>query len=243
METMNNPKIGIRDGLPIGLGYFAISFAFGIAATAAGLSIGEAVLISAFNLTSAGQLAALPIIASGGALIELALTQLIINLRYSLMSISLSQRFDKKIRLLDRFPLAFTLTDEIFAVSISHGRPLGRKYLYSALLLPYLGWTGGTLLGAVAGNVLPDIVTKALGVSMYAMFIAIIVPAARKSLPVLLCVLCSVGLSCLFRYVPPLYDNVPSGFVIIIIAVAVSILFAALFPVKDEEQKEEVEGI
>ena len=237
MEVMNNPRIGIRDGLPIGIGYLAISFAFGLAATASGLSIAEALLISMFNLTSAGQLAALPIIVGGGTLIELALTQLVINVRYSLMSISLSQRFGKTIKFIDRFLLAFTLPDEVFAVSISHERPLGKKYLFSALLLPYLGWTFGTLFGAITGNILPDILASALGVAMYAMFIAIVVPAARVSFPILLCVLTSIALSCLFRLVEPL-KNVPSGFVIIIIAVFTGVLFAILFPQKDEEEKE-----
>jgi len=235
METMNSPRVGLTHGLPIGLGYLAISFAFGIAASSSGLSIAEAVFISMFNMTSAGQLAALPIFLGGGGLIELALTQLIINLRYSLMSISMSQRFDKGIRMLDRLYLAFTLTDEMFAVSISNERPLGKKYLISLLILPYLGWTLGTLLGAIAGNILPSILVNALGVSMYAMFIAIVVPAARAKKPVLLCVLVSVMLSCLFKYIPVL-NKIPAGFVIIIIAVACSAIFAALFPIKDEEK-------
>ena len=232
---MNSPRVGLTHGLPIGLGYLAISFAFGIAASSSGLSIAEAVFISMFNMTSAGQLAALPIFLGGGGLIELALTQLIINLRYSLMSISMSQRFDKGIRMLDRLYLAFTLTDEMFAVSISNERPLGKKYLLSLLILPYLGWTLGTLLGAIAGNILPSILVNALGVSMYAMFIAIVVPAARAKKPVLLCVLVSVMLSCLFKYIPVL-NKIPAGFVIIIIAVACSAIFAALFPIKDEEK-------
>lgn len=229
--------MGLRDGLPVSLGYLSISFAFGLMATSYGLPVYEAVLISMFNLTSAGQLAALPIIASGGSLIELALTQLLINLRYSLMSISLSQRFDKEIRIRDRLYLSLTLTDEIFAVSIGKNSMLGKKYLLSLVVLPYIGWALGTLLGAVAGNVLPEILATALGVSMYAMFIAILVPAAKASLPVAITVLLSVAVSCLFEYLPAL-GAIPEGFVIIISAAAVSVLMAILFPLGKNEESE-----
>jgi len=233
----NNINIGLRDGFAIGLGYLAISFAFGIMATGMGLSVLEAVAISAINLTSAGQLAALPIIAGGGSLIELALTQLVINLRYSLMSISLSQSFDKEIKPKHRLWLAFSLTDEIYAVSLGRGEALGKKYMLGILIMPYIGWTLGTLLGAVAGNILPEIVVVALGISMYAMFIAIVVPAARDSLPVALCVVLSLVLSCVFYYVPVIKE-IPDGFVIIISAVIAATLFALLFPLKDEEFEE-----
>ena len=222
--------------MPIGLGYLAISFAFGITATTSGLSILEALLISMTNLTSAGQLAAVPIITGGVRYLELALTELIINLRYSLMSISISQRLDKKIKLKERFLLAFTLTDEIFAVSIGKDQPLGKKYMLSLLILPYIGWSLGTLLGAIAGNVLPAIIISALGIAMYAMFIAIFVPAARDSRPVLFVVLIAVTLSMLFYYVPVL-NQVSAGFVIIISAVAASLVMALLCPIEDEREE------
>ena len=241
MDTVqNNPRMGFRDGMPIGLGYLAISFAFGITATSSGLSILEALLISMTNLTSAGQLAAVPIITSGVRYIELALTELIINLRYSLMSISISQRLDKKIRLHERFLLAFTLTDEIFAVSIGKQQPLGKKYMFSLLVLPYLGWSPGTLLGAIAGNILPEIIVSALGIAMYAMFIAIFVPAARDSRPVLFVVLIAVALSALFYYTPIL-NQLSAGFVIIICAIAASVIMAIIRPIDEPDKaKEEV---
>lgn len=229
-SVQNNGKIGARDGLPIGLGYLAISFAFGILATSVGLSIPEAVLISMTNLTSAGQLAALPIIAAGGSYFELALTQLVINIRYSLMSISLSQRFDSKIKAWDRLYLAFALTDEIFAVSCGKEQNLGRRYLIFAILPAYAGWTLGTLFGAIAGNILPQILINALGTAMYAMFIAIVVPVSKRNKPVALCVLTALVLSCVFYYTPYL-NKIPSGFVIIIVAVLVGALFALLFPI------------
>ena len=231
---MNTVKIALRDGLPIGLGYFAVSFAFGIMAVGSGLSVYEALLISMLNMTSAGQLAALPIIAGGGSLLELALTQLVINSRYSLMSVSLSQNLHNEIRVRDRFIHAFNLTDEMFAVAIGKEEPVGRKYLLSLLILPYLGWTLGTLIGAIAGNILPAVVVSALGVSMYAMFIAIVVPVARDSRPIALLTLISVGLSALFYYLPAL-QVIPDGFVIIIIAIACSTIFALVAPIKDED--------
>ncbi|MBP3308127.1 MAG: AzlC family ABC transporter permease [Clostridia bacterium] len=235
METVQNDiKAGLKDGLPIGLGYLATSFAFGILSNSLGLTLLEAVLISMTNLTSAGQLAAAPIIAAGGRLIELALTQLVINMRYSLMSISLSMQLDKNIGIRHRFILAFTVTDEMYAVSVGKRRPLGMKYMLSLLIFPYLGWTLGTLLGAVAGNILPAVVVSALGVAMYAMFIAIVTPAARESHPILAVVAISVALSCLFFYLPAL-EAVPDGFVIIICAVAASVVMSIVSPLPDDE--------
>ncbi len=234
METMNNPKIALRDGLPIGLGYFAVSFAFGIMAAGSGLSILEALFISMLNMTSAGQLAALPIIAGGGSLLELALTQLVINSRYSLMSVSLSQSLDGKIKLRDRFLIAMNLTDEMFAVAIGKSIPVGRRYLFTLLILPYLGWSLGTLLGAIAGNILPSIIVSALGVAMYAMFIAIVTPAARDSGRIALLVLASIALSALFYYLPYL-SAIPSGFVIVICAVVCSVAFAIFAPIDDDK--------
>ena len=225
--------MGIRDGLPICFGYFAVSFAFGIFAVEAGLSIIEAVMISALNLTSAGQLAAVPIISGGGGFIELALVQLIINARYSLMSVSLSQRMGLNIRTSDRFAIAFANTDEVFAVSMSKEAMLGRRYMYGLIITPFLGWTLGTLFGAVAGNVLPAILVSALGIAIYAMFIAIVVPAAKSSLKVAAAALSAVALSCIFFYIPTL-SEIPSGFTIIIIAVLVSLVMAILAPISEE---------
>ena len=238
-EILNNKSMGLRDGLPIGIGYFAISFAFGIMAVSYGFGIHEAFLISALNLTSAGQMAALPIIARGGSFIELGLTQLLINLRYSLMSISLSQKLDPGTRTADKLYLALNVTDEMYAVSIGKDQPLGKKYMLSLLLLPYLGWTLGTLLGAVAGNILPALIVTALGISMYAMFIAIVVPVARTSRPVLAAVIISIALSCSFKYLP-LLNKVPDGFVIIICALAASLIMAAVAPIKEDDGDEQL---
>ena len=227
--------MGLRDGIPIFLGYFAVSFAFGIFAVASGLSVIEALLVSMLDLTSAGQFAAIPIICAGGSFAELALSQFVINLRYSLMSVSLSQHLGEHVSFLDRFWIAFGNTDEIFAVSVSKGAPLGRKFFLGLIMMPYIGWSAGTLLGAVAGNVLPDIVTSALGIAIYGMFIAIIMPDAKKRRPTALCIIAAVALGCVLRFVP-LFSSISDGFVIIICAVTVSLVFALLFPLEEEAE-------
>lgn len=232
--------MGIRDGIPIALGYLSVSFAFGIFASSSGLSVLEAVLISALNVTSAGQLAAVPIIASGGAILELALSQLVINLRYALMSVSLSQRLGDSIRLRDRFLISFVNTDEVFAVAMSKESQVGRKYMLGLIVTPFVGWVSGTLLGAAAGNILPALLVSALGIAIYAMFVAIVVPESRKSRMTALCALLSIGLSCAFWFIPYL-NKIPSGFVIIICAVLASALFAFIAPIPDEAPEAEVE--
>ena len=233
--------MGMRDGLPICFGYFAVSFAFGIFSVSSGLSILEAVMISAFNLTSAGQLAAVPIICAGGSFLELALSQLVINARYALMSVSLSQRLGKSIGIKERLLIAYANTDEIFAVSVSKPEQVGIKYMIGLIVPPFLGWTLGTLFGAVAGNILPDMVVCALQIAIYAMFIAIVVPAAKDSGKVAIAAGLSVLLSCAFYFIP-LLSNVPSGFSIIIIAVSVSALMALVAPIPESGGGEEAEN-
>lgn len=230
---------GISDGMPICLGYLSVAFAFGIFATVNGLSAWQALLISMTNVTSAGQLAAVPIIASSGTLLEMAVSQLVINLRYALMSVSLSQKLGKSVRLIDRFLIAFVNTDEVFAVALAKEEAVGRNYMYGLILMPYLGWSIGTILGAAAGNILPQIVITSLSIAIYGMFIAIVMPKAKKEKAVALCVLFAVILSCLFEYINSL-KNIPDGFVIIICAVTSSALFAVLFPISDTKGGESV---
>ena len=235
MNQHNSFSEGVRDGLPICLGYLSVSFAFGIAAVGLGLSLPEAVLISMCNVTSAGQLAGAPIIAAFGSLVELVLTQLVINLRYALMSVSLSQRLGETVRFRDRFWIGFCVTDEIFGVSSAKEGAVGRLYMAGLILTPFLGWTAGTLLGAAAGHILPRMLISALGVAIYGMFIAIVVPPCKRSRPTLLCVLLSVALSCLLYYLP-LFDGLGSGFAIIICAVVASLVFALVCPLTDREE-------
>jgi len=226
---------GFMDGMPIGIGYLSVAFAFGIFAVSNGLSSLEALLISMTNLTSAGQLAAVPIIAGSGAFIEIIMSQLIINLRYSLMSVSLSQKLNKNVRFFERFIIAFGNTDEIFAVAMSNKSDVSSYYMYGLMTAPIIGWSSGTILGAVAGNILPAIVISALGVAIYGMFVAVVVPKVKKEKNTALCVLFAIILSCAFKYLPVLKD-VPSGFVIIICAVIASAVFAAVSPVTPKEE-------
>lgn len=232
-DTTNSFRKGIFDGLPICLGYLAVAFAFGISAVGSGLTVFEAVIVSMTNVTSAGQLAAVPIITGGGTLYELAVSQLIINLRYSLMSVSLSQKMGQSVSLADRFVVSFMNTDEIFAVASAQAGTVGRRYLYGLILTPYIGWSLGTLLGGVAGNILPAVVSSALGLAIYGMFIAIVVPEAKKHRAVALCALFAAALSCAFRYIPVL-SHVQSGFVVIICAVIASTVFALAAPIEPQ---------
>ena len=223
---------GFRDGIPIGLGYLSVSFTFGMMAVQAGLPIWAAVAISMTNLTSAGQFAGLSMMVSAATYLEVALAQLVINIRYALMSVSLSQRLDPAIKTLGRLGISFGITDEIFAVSSTKEGRVGKRYMGGILVMPYLGWTLGTLLGAAAGAWLPPSVQSALGIAIYGMFLAIIVPGAKKSFPVFVVLLLAVGLRCLFQWVPGL-QGVSEGFVIIICAVTAAGVGAALFPKKE----------
>lgn len=229
---------GIKDGIPIGLGYLSVAFAFGIFSVESGLTAWQTLLISMFNVTSAGQLAGVPIIAGGGTLIEMAVSQLVINARYALMSVSLSQKLGKSVSLLDRFIISFVNTDEVFAVASAKKGLVGRSYLYGLILTPYLGWSSGTIIGALAGNILPTSVISALGIAIYGMFVAIVMPVIKENKNTLLCVLIAVLLSCLFNFVP-LLAKVPSGFSIIICAVIASGLFAVFAPVEIEEETDD----
>ena len=223
---------GLRHGMPIALGYLSVSFAFGMQAVGSGLTWMQAVVISATNLTSAGQLAALPLIAAGSSLGEMALTQLTINLRYALMSLALGRKLDGTMGTLQRMIFSFANTDEIFAVAASQPGQVGKSYLYGLMTAPWVGWTLGTLLGAVAGTLLPAFVRSALGIAIYGMFLAIILPPARKEAPVRFVVGLAVAMSFCFRYIPGL-NRVSGGFVIIICAVAAAAAGAALFPAEN----------
>ena len=229
---------GMRDGMPVCLGYFAVSFAFGIQAVGIGLSVFESAVLSAANVTSAGQFAALGIIAAGASYIELAFTQLIINLRYFLMSCALSQCISPKMSLWHRLGIAYGVTDEIFALSAAQPVPLSPYYNYGMIAVAIPGWILGTLFGAVAGNILPGILTNALGVALYGMFVAIVVPPAKKNRVIAGAALLAMALSALFTYAP-LLKEISSGFRIILITVAVSALAALFFPVEDSAETED----
>ena len=226
---------GVFHGIPICLGYLSVSFGFGITAAASGLSTIEASIISASNLTSAGQAAGVGIIEAGGTLLEMILVQLTINIRYALMGLSLSQNLDKRFTTPHRLLASYGITDEIFAVCISQKKSLTPAYMYGIILISMLGWVTGTFLGASAGQLLPSSISSALGIVLYGMFIAIIIPPSRKNKSILFVTLCAAALSILFKYV---LTAVSSGFTVIICAIASAALCAAIFPVKDDEEAE-----
>lgn len=239
-DAAANFRDGVRDGIPIALGYIAVSFAFGIQAVAAGLSVSEATLISLTNVTSAGQFAGLSVIAAGGSYLEMAGVQFIINLRYMLMSTALSQKVDPALPTAKRLGIAFGVTDEIFGVSVVRPGILSPSFSAGAIIVAVSGWVLGTFLGAFSGEILPDNLISALGVALYGMFIAIVVPVMRVDKRVLLAGLLSITCSTVFTFSPVLKE-ISSGTRIIIVTVLVSLIAAAVFPVKkaDGEEAEE----
>ena len=226
-------KRGLKAGVPIGLGYFAVSFTFGMMAVSGGLSIWQAVLISLTNLTSAGQFAGLDIILMQGSYWEMALTQLIINLRYCLMSFSLAQKLRRDEARIHRYGVAFGVTDEIFGISVSRPGAVSAFYNYGAMCMAIPGWTLGTLAGAISGNLLPDFMISALSVAIYGMFLAIIIPPVKKNKAILGVVAASMAVSSLFALVPVL-KKVSSGFVIIITTLLVAGAAAYFCPIQEE---------
>lgn len=229
---------GVKDGIPICLGYLAVSFTFGIMAKNANLSVWEAVLISATNVTSAGQFAGLSLITAGASYLEMAFTQLIINLRYCLMSCALSQKLSQSTPFFHRFFIAYGVTDEIFGISVSLKDKLHPFYSYGAISVAVPGWVMGTFLGIVSGNILPERVISALSVALYGMFIAIIIPPARGNKVLAGIVAISMAASLIFA-IAPVLCQISSGFRIIILTIVIAGIAAALFPVTDDSNIKE----
>ncbi len=227
-------KDGIRDGLPICFGYISVSMAFGLTAVKMGIPLWSAVLISLTNLTSAGQFAGVSLMAAQGTYLEIAISMIIINMRYFLMSLSVSQKLDDDFTTGKRLATAFGITDEIFAVSIQRRKKLSFPYMIGLILTPVLGWTGGTFIGAAATSLLPKAVSDAMGIALYGMFIAIIVPPARAQKNVLFAVLLAIAGSYAFRCLPIL-NQVSGGWAVIIITIAVSAIAAIFFPLPEKE--------
>lgn len=227
---------GLRDGVPIGVGYFAVAFALGIKAVGAGITPVEAALMSLFNMTSAGEAAAIALIGVGSTYVELAFTQLVINMRYLLMSCALSQKIEGKTSVLHRLLMGFGVTDEIFGVSMAVPDKLAPSYSYGAMAVAIPGWTLGTLCGAVLGNVLPDRAVSALSVALYAMFLAVILPPARRSRVIAGVVAVSMAASAALTLLIERLSItwLTEGFRIILLTVIIAAVAAVLFPVKDE---------
>ena len=230
----NEYRTGVSRGLPVGMGYFSVSFGFGAMAVSQGVNAWNATLISLTNLTSAGQFAGLTVIVAAATLWEMILTQLIINSRYALMSLALSQRMGQRIGVLPRLVIAFFNTDEIFALAMARVEPLTVPFMLGLGTLPILGWTLGTLSGALAGSILPPSIQAALGVMLYGMFIAIVVPPAREEKEILAAVVLALVFSSCFSWIPML-KQVSAGIAIVICTVAAAAICAAVFPIQDEE--------
>lgn len=226
-------KRGFRDGIPIALGYIAVSFTFGIAAKNAGLTVFQAVIMSITNVTSAGQFASLGLIGVSAGYLEMAVTQLIINLRYCLMSCSLSQKLSKDTSLIHRFLIATGITDEIFGVSVCTEGKLNPFYTYGVISVAIPGWVIGTFLGIVSGNILPPRVLSALSVALYGMFLAVIIPPAKENKVISTVIFVSMLFSLIFTKLP-LLSQISSGFRIIILTVIIAGVAAVLFPIKEE---------
>ena len=228
-------RTGVSRGLPVGMGYFSVSFGFGAMAVSQGVSVWDATLISLTNLTSAGQFAGLTVIVAAATLWEMILTQLIINSRYALMSLALSQRMGERIGFLPRLFIAFFNTDEIFALAMARIEPLTVPFMLGLGTQPIVGRSLGTLCGGLAGSVLPSSIQAALGVMLYGMFIAIVVPPAKTDRKILAAVLLALVFSSLFTWAPVLKD-VSAGISIVICTVAAAGICAALLPIEEEAE-------
>ena len=229
---------GIRDGMPIALGYFAVAFTLGIAARNAGFSAVQAMVESLTNNASAGEYAVFSLVAAGAGYMEVAVMTLVANARYLLMSCALSQKLAPETPLRHRMLVAFDVTDEIFGISIAYPGQLNPWYTYGAIAVAIPGWGLGTFFGVAVGNVLPPQLVSALSVGLYGMFLAIIVPPARKSRVVLALVLLSFAASFLVsRWT--LLAGISSGIKTILLTVVISLAAAILFPVKNPGEEEQ----
>lgn len=235
-DTRIDFKQGLKDGIPIALGYLSVSFSLGIMVLAQELTVFQGAVMSATNVTSAGEFAGLKIIAAGGTIAEVILTQLIINLRYALMSLSLSQKLSDEMKWWQRLIVAFANTDEIFAVAMSRQKSLTFTYMLGLQILPVIGWVAGTILGGVAASLMPHTLSVAMGVALYGMFIAIVIPEAKKSKPVLIVSEIAIVISCLLYYVTAL-SFISDGIGIIISTVIAATIGAVLFPVSNTEKE------
>ncbi len=226
---------GLRDGIPIALGYFAVSFSLGIAAKKAGLDAFQGFLASILNNASAGEYAGFLLIGANASYLEMALITLITNARYLLMSFALAQRISPKTGLLHRLLMGLAVTDEIFGISIAREGATSPPYHYGAMTVAMPAWAIGTSLGILAGNILPARVVSALSVALYGMFLAIIIPPARKNRVIALLVGIGFLSSGLFHYLP-LLNTLSEGSRTIILTLLISALGAFLFPVKVEKE-------
>ncbi len=223
---------GMRDGVPIGIGYFAVAFSLGIAARNAGLTAFQGFLLSWFGMASAGEYAAITVIAAGAGYLEMAVVTVVANARYLLMSFALSQRLAPDIPLRHRLLIGYSITDELFGIAVAQPKPLEPFYSYGSYLVAIPSWSAGTAAGVIAGNLLPVRAVSALSVALFGMFLAVILPPARKDRVVLGFVLAGFGCSFL---VSRLLPGLSGGSRTILLTVALSALAAARFPIREED--------
>ncbi|MBP5407652.1 MAG: AzlC family ABC transporter permease [Bacilli bacterium] len=232
---MNDFFDGMKKSIPICLGYLAVSFTFGIYCTNMGLFPLVSFIMSLTELSSAGQFAGVEIINKNALLIEIAAVVLIINLRYILMSISLSTRIDKNTKLYQKLIFGFAVTDEIYALAIKEKKEISAKFMFGMMILPILGWSIGTLLGALSSKIIPSSVSTCFNLALYVMFICVIFPDAKKSYKVLLCIAISALISCILYYIPYLNTHISLGFKLMIATIISCTFMTLVFPRKEEE--------
>ena len=234
---MKSSKIflkGMRDGLPIALGYFAVAFSLGITARNAGINALQGFIMSMLNNASAGEYAAIAAIKGNVPYLEMAVLIFITNARYILMSCDLSQKLSPDLPWYHRLLLGFDITDEQFGIAINPPFPLPPQYLYGSYILTIPGWAGGTAIGIIAGNLLPPIVVTALSAAIYGMFIAVIIPPARKNRTIMVIVIVSFAASGLLALIPAV-ASMSESLRIIILTVVISAAAAIIRPLKEEE--------
>ena len=231
-------KDGFKKGIPIGVGYLAVSFTFGIWAVESGVPIWMTILISITNLTSAGQFAGTGLMVAGASFFEIGLSVFVINIRYMLMSLALTQKLAKRTRIGQKLIFGYAVTDEVFAIASTREREVTAHYMFGLISTPILGWTLGTALGAITGSILPERLADAMGIALYAMFIAIIIPPAKKSRPILGAIAISIVITCVLRYVP-IFNFITEGFAMIIATVLAAGIMAKIAPIKDDNKIDE----
>ncbi|MCR4960577.1 MAG: AzlC family ABC transporter permease [Lachnospiraceae bacterium] len=227
---------GVKKGIPIGVGYLAVSFTFGIWAVESGIPAWMVIFISLSNLTSAGQFAGVGLMVSGVSFFEIGLSVLLINLRYSLMSLALTQKLARGTKTGQKLIFGYAVTDEVFAIASTREREVTAHYMYGLMSTPIFGWTLGTALGALVGSILPERVSDAMGIALYAMFIAIIIPPAKKSMAIVGAISISIAVTCAIEYIP-VFHFITAGFKMIIATVVAAAVMALIAPVKEDEKK------
>lgn len=224
--------LGLCDGIPICLGYIVVSMSFGMVAVARDIPILTAIALSMANMTSAGQFAAINLSGAFASYAEIGFATLVVNIRYALMSLVLSQKIEK-MPFYKRMVIAFGITDEIFTIASTRTNKVGFSYMAGLITMPYLGWASGTAIGAAVNSLLPKAIASAMGITLYGMFVAIVIPVAKEEKPVFITLIIAIALSCLFRYAPYL-SGLSSGWTIIVVTLITSALAAFLFPEKAE---------